>query len=60
MNTTTWLGDNVPDLFFCACMVEAAGWMQNFGAQSDNPQMALSWEARYAERSEERRCRERV
>jgi hypothetical protein len=46
-NIETWLGDNLPDLFFAACMVEAAGWERDFGRQADDPQMAMSWEGEY-------------
>lgn len=46
-NPETYLGDAFPDLLFAGVMVEAAGYQRDFGAQSDNPQMALSWEARY-------------
>jgi hypothetical protein len=44
---TTWLSLNVPDLFLAAAMVSAAGFMKNFGAQSDDPRMAVSWEAQF-------------
>ncbi len=46
-NPETYLGDYLWDLFFSACMVEAAGWMRDYGMQSDDPKMAMSWEARY-------------
>lgn len=46
-NSSTWLTQNVPELMFAACMISAAGYMQNFGSQSDNPQMAQSWESQY-------------
>lgn len=46
-NSTTWLTQNVPELFFAGAMVFVSGWMKNFGAQSDNPQMAQSWETQY-------------
>jgi hypothetical protein len=42
-NTTTYLTEYLPDLFFAASMVVGAGYLNNFGAQSDNPQMASSW-----------------
>lgn len=46
--TTTFLTDNVPDLFIAASAVFGfGGLMQNFGAQSDNPQAAQSWEQQY-------------
>lgn len=47
VNTRTWLGDNLPDLLIDACMIEAMGYRQDFGAQSDDPRAALSWEQRY-------------
>jgi hypothetical protein len=46
-NQTTYLGTNLPDLFNAAAMVFACGQMKNFGAQADNPQMALSWETTF-------------
>lgn len=47
MNTTTFLTNNLPDLFMAASMVFASGYMRNFGAQSDDPAKAVSWEAQY-------------
>jgi hypothetical protein len=46
-NSTTWLSANVPELMIAATMVFMAGHMRDFGAQSDNPQMAQSWETQY-------------
>lgn len=46
-NTTTFLSQYLPDLFVAASMVFISGYQQNFGAQSDNPQMAASWETQY-------------
>jgi len=46
-NSSTWLTQWVPELFIAATMVFAAGYMRDFGAQSDNPQMAQSWEQQY-------------
>lgn len=46
-NPTNWLGDNYPDLLFFAAMVALAGYMKNYGAQADDPKMAMSWEAQY-------------
>lgn len=45
--TTTWLSANIPELMVAAGMVFAAGHMRDFGSQSDNPQMAQSWETQY-------------
>lgn len=46
-NTTTWLSVNIPELMVAAGMIFASGFMRDFGAQSDNPQMAQSWETQY-------------
>lgn len=46
-NSSTILTQYVPDLFMAASMVFAAGYMRDFGAQSDNPQMSQSWENQY-------------
>lgn len=46
-NSSTWLTQNLPELMIAAGMVFAAGYMRDFGAQSDNPQMAQSWESQY-------------
>jgi hypothetical protein len=47
--TETWLSRTFPDLLFKGCMVEATGWMRDYGAQSDDPRMAVSWVAQYQE-----------
>jgi hypothetical protein len=49
-NTTTFLSTRLPDLFFAASMVALTAYQQNWGAQADNPQMALSWDKNYADR----------
>lgn len=46
-NETTYIGNIYPDLLVAACMVFLTGYQRDFGAQSDNPQMALSWSAEY-------------
>jgi len=46
-NTTTPLTQIWPDLFLACSMVFMSGYMKNFGAQSDDPRMAGSWEAQY-------------
>lgn len=46
-NTTTYLTQYLPDLFFAASVAFSAGYLQNYGAQSDNPQMATSWEGTF-------------
>lgn len=46
-NQATYLSTNLPDMFVAASMIFGAGYQQNFGAQADNPQSAMSWEATY-------------
>jgi len=46
-NPTTYLTLYLPDLFFAASLVFAAGYLQNYGAMVDNPQQAMSWETHY-------------
>jgi hypothetical protein len=46
-NTTTFLTLYLSDLFIAASMVFASGYMQNYGAQADTPQMPVSWEQQY-------------
>lgn len=48
-NPTTWLGTNLPDLFLAAVNVFMAGYQRDFGQASDDPQLALSWEALFQE-----------
>lgn len=49
-NVSTFLSNYLSDLFFSAAMVSISGYMRNFGAQSDDPKMAVSWEGMYQER----------
>lgn len=46
-NSSTWLSQNLPELLVAAGMIAAAGYMRDFGSQSDNPQMAQSWKGVY-------------
>lgn len=46
-NTTTILTQIWPDLFLAASMVFMSGYQKSFGAQADDPKMALSWEQQY-------------
>lgn len=46
-NPNTFLTDYLPDLFFAASMIFGSGFQKNFGAQSDDPRMAVSWESQY-------------
>jgi hypothetical protein len=46
-NTTTFLTTYLPDLFIAASMIFGTGWQRDFGAQSDDPQAAMSWSTQY-------------
>jgi hypothetical protein len=49
-NPSTYLSSVYPDLLVAACMVFLEGTLKrNFGAQSDDPRQALSWEAIYTQ-----------
>lgn len=48
-NTSNFLTLNVPDLYISASMVFMSGYQRNFGAQADDPKMAVSWTAVYQE-----------
>lgn len=47
-NTVTFLSASLPDLLLAASMVFMSGYIKAFGAQSDDPQMAVSWEGQYS------------
>lgn len=42
-NTANFLSVNLPDLYLAKSMVFLSGYIRNFGAQADDPKMALSW-----------------
>lgn len=44
---TTPLSVFFPDLFLAASLVEAMGYQRNFGAMTDDPKSAMSWESHY-------------
>jgi hypothetical protein len=47
-NTTTFLSLYVPDVLINAAMVVATGGLlKNYGAQSDDPRSAISWEVQF-------------
>lgn len=46
-NGTNWISLYLPDLFLAAAMVQMSGFMRSFGAQSDDPKLAVSWESQY-------------
>jgi len=49
-NTTTWLTLYAYDLFFSAAMATISGYMRNFGAQADDPKLAITWAQEYETR----------
>lgn len=46
-NTSTYLTNQIPELFVAASMVFASGWQKNFGNTADDPGSAMSWESQY-------------
>jgi len=46
-NSSTILTQYLPDLFIAASMIFGSGYMRDFGAQADNPQMGMSWQTQY-------------
>lgn len=49
-NQTTYIGNTYPDLLVAAVMYFITGYQKNYGAQSDDPKMAMSWESTYQAR----------
>jgi hypothetical protein len=50
-NTSTFLTTYLSDVFFAAAMTSACGiLLKNYGAQSDDPRSAVSWEGEYQSR----------
>lgn len=46
-NQTTFISQYLPDLLIMASMVYISAYQRNFGRQSDDPQMAQSYEGQY-------------
>lgn len=46
-NTTTFISLYLPDLLIMASMIYVSAYQRNFGRQSDDPQMAQSYETQY-------------
>jgi len=46
-NPVTFISQYLPDLMIMAAMVYISGYQRNFGKQSDDPAMALSFESQY-------------
>ncbi len=47
-NTTSWIGDNLADMYLMASMTWITGtFLKNFGSQADDPKSAQSYEAQY-------------
>jgi len=49
-NTSTYLTVHLSDLLFAGCMCSISGYMRDYGSQADDPKLATSWEAQYAQR----------
>jgi hypothetical protein len=47
-NPETFLSVYYPEMFIAACMIFAAGYQRDFGAQAEDPQRASSWETQYS------------
>lgn len=45
--STTFISQNLPSLFIMASMVYISAYQRNFGRQSDDPSMAVSYESQY-------------
>lgn len=46
-NTTTFISLYLPDVFIMASMIYISAYQRNWGRQSDDPQMAMSYETQY-------------
>jgi hypothetical protein len=46
-NPETFLSTKYPELLIACCMVFITGYQRDYGAQADDPQRAVSWEAQY-------------
>jgi hypothetical protein len=46
-SSTTFISSQLPDLLIMASMIYISGYQRNFGRQSDDPQMAQSFENQY-------------
>ena len=46
-NTTTFISTYLPSLMLMASMIFISGYQRNFGRQSDDPQMSVSYEQQY-------------
>jgi hypothetical protein len=49
-NVSTFISTYLPDLFMAASMIYIAGYQRDFGRQSDDPQMSVSWQSFYEQR----------
>lgn len=48
-NISTILTTYIPQVFIACSMVFFSGYQRDYGAQSDDPKLAMSWETQYAE-----------
>lgn len=49
-NTTTYISTTYPALLTAACMVFLSAYQRDWGQQSDDPRMGLSWEDHYTQK----------
>jgi hypothetical protein len=47
LNPVTFISQYLPDMFIMASMIYISAYQRNFGRQSDDPQMAQSYESQY-------------
>lgn len=48
-NVSNFMSQYLPDLYLAASMIFLSGYQRDFGAQADDPKMALSWEKTYTD-----------
>ena len=49
VNPTTYISLNYPQLLMTAAAISWAGYQRDYGAQSDDPKLALSWKTEFQE-----------
>lgn len=62
VNPTTYLATTYGELLLAACMISVSGYLRDYGSQSDDPKLAVSWEDQFGKlltgvEAEERRRR---
>lgn len=44
---TNWISENLPDLLLTASMIQVSGFKMNYGAMTEDPKQAISYESQY-------------